>query len=93
MKTGTRWSSTTCTTEVMVVKGADVVLECGGAPMAEGPGAGGGAAGGDGTKLGKRYTDEASGLLVLCVKPGSGELSVGGVPLVEVATKQLPSSD
>jgi len=92
MKTGTRWSSATCATEVVVVKGADVVLECGDAPMIEGAGAGGDAVG-EGTRLGKRYTDEASGLLVLCVKPGAGSLCVAGVPLVEVAAKQLPSSD
>jgi hypothetical protein len=93
MKTGSRWSSATCTTEVVVVKGAEVTLECGGAAMVEGAGAGGATAGGEGTRLGKRYTDEASGLLVLCVKPGTGTLSVDGAPLVEVATKQLPSSD
>jgi hypothetical protein len=93
MKTGSRWSSATCTAEVVVVKGADVTLECGGDAMVEGAGTAGATAQGDGTRLGKRYTDEASGLLVLCVKPGSGSLSVGGVPLVEVAAKQLPSSD
>ena len=97
MKTGTRLVSTVCDTEVMVVRGADVALSCGGAPMAE-QGAersGGGLAEGldTGTELGKRYTHEASGLQVLCVKPGAGTLSVDGVPLQQLASKQLPSSD
>ena len=93
MKTGSRWSSTTATTEVVVVKAADGVLACAGEPMIEGAGAGDGTAAGTGVQLGKRYADDASGLLVLCVKAGPGPLSIDGVDLVEVATKQLPSSD
>ncbi len=97
MKTGTRLASAVCDTEVMVVRGADVELACGGAPMGE-PGAdkdpgalSDGLSGG--TTLGKRYTHEESGLQVLCVKPGAGTLTVGGVPMEQVASKQLPSSD
>ena len=97
MKTGTRLVSTVCDTEVMVVRGADVALSCGGAPMGEQGAersAGGVANGLDGgTELGKRYTHEASGLQVLCIRPGAGTLSVGDVPLAQVASKQLPSSD
>ncbi|MGC9667615.1 hypothetical protein ACNTMW_13790 [Planosporangium sp. 12N6] len=97
MKTGTRLVSVVCTTEVMVIKGADVVLECGGSPMVEAgadrsgdataPGLGGG------TELGKRYTHAESGLQVLCVKPGVGTLTVGGARLEQLVHKQLPSSD
>ena len=97
MKTGTRLASAVCDTEVMVVRGADVDLACGGAPMVEAGGLrpGGGPAEGldGGTELGKRYVHEASGLQLLCVKPGAGTLSVDGVALEQMAAKQLPSSD
>lgn len=96
MKTGTRALSTACDTEVMVIRGAEVELSCGGQPMvtqrdtevgAPMPGLDGG------TLLGKRYVHEASGLQVLCVKPGIGTLSVGDEVLTQLAAKQLPSSD
>jgi len=96
MKTGTRALSAVCDTQVMVIRGADVELSCGGQPMVTkrdsevgtpAPGLDGG------TLLGKRYTDAASGLQVLCVKAGVGTLSVDGQPLAELAAKQLPSSD
>ena len=97
MKTGTRLVSTVCDTEVMVVRGADVELACGGAPMGEQGAERSGrepAEGFDaGTELGKRYTHVPSGLQVLCVKPGPGTLSVAGAPLEQLASKQLPSSD
>lgn len=96
MKTGTRVASVVCATEVMVVRGADVTLECGGQPMVAAPAekSGAPATGLDaGTTLGKRYEHAASGLQVLCVKPGDGSLSVAGEPLRLVESKQLPSSD
>jgi hypothetical protein len=80
----------------MVIKGADVALACGGAPMVtERDGTAGSPAAGldGGTLLGKRYVHEGSGLQVLCVKPGAGTLSVGDEALVELSAKQLPSSD
>ncbi|MFD0228157.1 hypothetical protein ACWGPD_20465 [Streptomyces hirsutus] len=96
MKTGTRVVSAVCETEVVVIKGADVVLECGGVAMVATRDGGRGepATGHDrGTLLGKRYTQESSGLQVLCVKPGAGSLSVDGEALTELAAKKLPSSD
>ena len=97
MKTGTRMYSQVCDAEVMVIKGVDVELACGGAPMVDardGSVAGGVAPGHDaGTLLGKRYQDETSGLQVLCVKPGAGSLSIDGRILPEMVAKQLPSSD
>jgi hypothetical protein len=96
MKTGTRALSAVCDTEVMVVRGADVVLSCGGEPMVavRGDSPGQVAAGHDGgSLLGKRYTHEPSGLQVLCIKPGTGSLAVGDEHLVELAAKKLPSSD
>ena len=46
-----------------------------------------------GTKIGKRYSNEDVGVDVMCVKAGSGSLTVGGLPLSELASKHLPSSD
>jgi hypothetical protein len=96
MKTGTRALSVVCDTEVMVIRGADVELSCGGAPMVttrDVP-AGSPAPGLDGgSLLGKRYEHAPTGLQVLCVKPGAGTLCVGDEPLTQVAAKQLPSSD
>jgi hypothetical protein len=51
------------------------------------------AANGPGLLLGKRYTDEVSGIELLCVKPGPGDLSADGRPLTVKATAQLPASD
>lgn len=96
MKTGSKLLSSVCTTEVIVVKGADVEVACGGVPMVDTrSGELGAVAGGfdGGTVLGKRYAHEVSGLQVLCVKPGAGRLSVNGEVLPELATKKLPSSD
>lgn len=97
MKTGTRLASAVCDTEVMVVRGAEVELACGGAPMVEVGGLrpGGGPAEGlaGGTNLGKRYAHEDTGLQVLCIKAGAGTLTVAGAPLELMASKQLPSSD
>jgi len=96
MKPGTKLKSAVCDTEVMVILGADVAIECGGAPMAlERP-----ATGGEpdpsfaaGSLMGKRYVDEAGTVELLCVKPGKGSLSIGGVALRTKDAKALPSSD
>ena len=98
MKPGTRLRSQVCSTEVIVVRPADVALECGGAPMAElgvespesmsiDP------AHTNGTVLGKRYGLDDGGLEVLVTKPGEGSLSVAGRELVVLQAKTLPSSD
>ena len=98
LKPGTKVRSAVCSTEVVVVKApsAAVDLECGGAPMvpatAEAPAAVDPARA-EGTLLGKRYADEASGLELLCTKGGEGSLSVGGVILPLKDAKPLPSSD
>lgn len=96
MKPGTRLKSAVCDTEVMVIKGSDVVIECGGAPMAEDKPAQGGQpdpAFAGGTLMGKRYVDEADTVELLCVKPGAGSLAISGVPLATKGAKPLPSSD
>lgn len=97
---GSRWRSAVCDTEVVVVRGAgdDVDLRCGGqpmVPMGEEPPVGLALepAFADGTALGKRYTDGAGDLELLCTKPGAGSLSLGDEPLVLKEAKPLPSSD
>ena len=47
----------------------------------------------EGTLLGKRYVHEASGLELLCTKPGEGSLAVDGAALPLKEAKPLPSSD
>jgi hypothetical protein len=96
MKPGTKLKSTVCDTEVMVIRGTAVVVECGGAPMVEArpPDRGTITTGfAQGTLIGKRYVDAAGTVELLCVKPGQGSLSIGGVPLQLKDAKPLPASD
>jgi hypothetical protein len=96
MKPGTKLKSTVCDTEVMVIRGSGVVVECGGAPMAEDrPAERGTLKAGftHGTQIGKRYVDAAGTLELLCVKHGQGSLSIGAVPLQLKDAKPLPASD
>lgn len=98
-KPGVRLRSAVCDTEVVVIAapGEDVALSCGGAPLLqEDDDAPEGAtldATGEGTQLGKRYTDESGALELLCVKPGEGSLAANGVALALKGAKPLPSSD
>jgi hypothetical protein len=96
MKPGTKLKSAVCDTEVMVVRAADAVVECGGLPMTEekpaerkpvNP------AFADGTKIGKRYVDAAGTIELLCVKAGQGSLSIAGQALKVKDAKPLPASD
>ena len=87
-----------CATEVIIVKGdGDIDLTCGGAPMA--PAGTAEVAGSpaadaaDGTLLGKRYSDEARTVEILCTKAGDGSLAVDGTPLAIAQAKTLPASD
>ena len=99
LKPGTRLRSQVCETEVVVVKAAaDGDLTCGGAPVipkdAEAdPGLTLDPARAEGTLLGKRYTDEAANVEILCVKAGAGSLALDGQGLAVKAAKALPSSD
>lgn len=96
MKPGTKLKSAVCDTEVMVIKGTDAAVECGGAPMdAEKPAEGGtlNPDFAEGTQMGKRYVDADGTVELLCVKPGKGSLSIGGVALTTKEAKTLPSSD
>jgi hypothetical protein len=96
MKPGTKLKSIVCDTEVMVIRAGAAVVECGGSPMAEerpAERANVSPAFAAGTKIGKRYVDAAGTVELLCVKPGQGSLSLGGVALVLKEAKPLPSSD
>jgi hypothetical protein len=99
LKVGQRLVSLTDATAVIVISAslADVSLTCGGIEMVEpdstaerrpildGENEGG--------RLGKRYTDEAGEIEILCTKAGEGTLRVNGQPLVVKVAKALPSSD
>ena len=99
VRPGMRLRSAVCDTEIVVVRAAEgaVDLRCGGHPMfplpGDAPANGLAIAETSGTVLGKRYAHEASGLEVLCTKPGEGGLTVGGEPVPAKAAKPLPSSD
>jgi len=96
---GSRWRSTVCSTEVAVVRapGEARTLTCGGAEMvaidADAPRGPIDPAFADGTLIGKRYTDESSGIEVLCTKAGEGSLALDGERLLVKGAKPLPSSD
>jgi len=100
LKAGSRLKSVVCNSELMLIvaPSRDVTLTCGGAPVIE--------LGGDapadatidpeqkqGTLMGKRYTNEAGDIEILCTKPGEGGLAVDGVALEVKGAKPLPSSD
>ena len=99
LKVGAKLRSTTCTSEMIVVRapGADVDLRCGGHAVvlatdtdtknelsADASG---------GTQTGKRYADDELGLEILVTKAGQGSLSIGSTPLELKQAKALPSSD
>ena len=95
---GARYKSQVCTTEVIVVRPADITLYCGGHPMVDldagtdpalalDPDAAGG------TLVGKRYTDAEGVLEVLATKAGAGSLGSDSEALVVRDAKPLPSSD
>jgi hypothetical protein len=95
-KAGTKLKSAVCDTEVMVIRGSGLVVDCGGAPMvADRPAQRGtiDPAFAQGTLTGKRYVDAIGSLELLCVKPGKGSLSVNGIALQIKDAKPLPASD
>lgn len=96
MKPGTKLKSAVCSAEVMVIKGSNIVVECGGAPMSETTPEAPAEINTDfaeGTKVGKRYVDANGTVELLCVKAGKGSLSIDGNALQLKDSKPLPSSD
>jgi len=99
-KAGARLKSAVCNSELMMIvaPARDVTLTCGGAPVVElGSEPPSGASidpdQKQGTQMGKRYTNEAGDIEVLCTKPGEGGLAVDGEALAVKGAKPLPSSD
>jgi hypothetical protein len=99
VKPGTRFGSTTCETQVMVVKGgpARIDVRCGGAamvPVADAAVTSSPVAPFDqGTLIGKRYVNDDESLELLCTRAGDGSVSIGDNILVVRGTKPLPASD
>ena len=99
LKPGSRWTSSVCDTEVIVVKGppGEVELTCGGVTMVaagEEPAAGAlDDSASEGTLLGKRYVNDGDTMEVLCTKPGTGSLGADGASLQLKEAKPLPASD
>ena len=96
MKPGMKLKSQVCDAEFMVIRATEGALACGGAAMDEASAAEKGAvdpAFAAGSKIGKRYVDDAGTIELLCVKAGAGSLSLDGVILVQKDAKPLPSSD
>jgi len=79
-KAGERLKFETGTAEVVVTKGGDATIEYD-------------AAGAGQLQVGKRYTDEATGIEVLVTKAGAGCLTVGGAEMAQVQPKQTKSAD
>lgn len=91
---GQRLYSAVSTTEIIVVKAASVTLACAGEPMlAARPESVTSVVSDAAVQLGKRYSDEESGILVLCTKGGSGPLTADERVMNKLQTVALPSSD
>ncbi|MCU0309732.1 MAG: hypothetical protein MUE36_02160 [Acidimicrobiales bacterium] len=98
IKAGQRLACPTGSTEVVVVRppGTEVELTCAGEAVVDPASERTDTATSsddDQVLVGKRYTDEESGIEVLCSKPGPGPLAVDGRPLTIKGAKPLPSSD
>ncbi|MEO3787556.1 hypothetical protein ABGB12_29875 [Actinocorallia sp. B10E7] len=98
VKAGVRLRSQVGGTEVIVVRAPaeEITVSCCGVPMAggtepvsEAPAA----LTGEPVLLGKRYSDAAGRIELLCLKPGDGPLTVDGEVLSVQAAKLLPASD
>jgi hypothetical protein len=100
LKPGSRWKSAVCDAQLVVVRPPNAAgeLQCGGAPVlpiddASAPSGNVSADFAEGVMIGKRYTDEASGIEVLGAKAGKGSLAFNGVAMTVKGAKPLPASD
>ena len=100
LKPGSRWKSAVCDAQLVVVRPPSAVgeLQCGGVAVlpiddASAPSGDVSADFADGVLIGKRYTDEASGIEVLGAKAGKGSLAFNGVAMTVTGAKPLPASD
>jgi hypothetical protein len=95
LKPGMRLGATSSTCEVMIIRvpRTTEVLSCAGTEMRAGAQPDDHVVSDATVLLGKRYTDQHSGVEVLCVKPGGGPLRIGDRELIQSAAKPLPASD
>ncbi|MGX7680160.1 hypothetical protein ACSMXN_14810 [Jatrophihabitans sp. DSM 45814] len=97
LKVGSRLRAQNSSCEVIVVKGSDsdAVLLCAGVEMAltAAPEGTSQVTEGPSVELGKRYSDDESGIEILCTKSGLGPLSFEGRELGQKSAKPLPASD
>lgn len=100
LKPGSRWKSAVCDAQLVVVRPPNAAgeLQCGGAPVlpiddASAPSGNVSADFAEGVMIGKRYTDEGSGIEVLGAKAGKGSLAFNGVAMTVKGAKPLPASD
>jgi hypothetical protein len=98
VKSGERFRSQVCSTEVIVIRAAEVSLTCGGHPLIaleQSPDLALDIAPwlASGSTIGKRYTDVNQVLEILVTRSGQGTLADGTTPLVLKSSKPLPASD
>ena len=98
LRPGDQLASTACTTRVAVIRApaqGRPLIACGGEPMIPAPSARPPATSGSDavTLIGKRYTDTAETVELLCTSSGAGALSCDGAPMTVKAAKPLPASD
>lgn len=96
LRPGEQLASTVCTTRVAVIRvQGRPLIACGGEPMVPAASARPPAASRSDavTLIGKRYTDAAGTVELLCTSSGAGALSCDGAPMTVKAAKPLPASD
>ncbi|WP_166139761.1 hypothetical protein [Nocardioides ochotonae] len=94
LKPGLKLKAPGTSTEIIVIQAPvrDVTVTCGGVPMSpDGSGEAGDVAGE--VVIGKRYSDVAGTVELLCSAGGAGPLALDGEELAVKAAKALPSSD
>lgn len=94
LKPGLKLKVPGTTTEIIVIQApaGDVTLTCGGVPMSPDGAGDPGAVDGE-VLIGKRYSDGAGTVELLCSATGAGPLALDGETLAVKAAKALPSSD
>jgi hypothetical protein len=98
LRPGDLLASAVCATKVVVIRcpaESGPLIACGGAPMVPAASAPAPPPGGAEpvTLIGKRYTDAAGTVELLCTSSGTGVLSCDGAPMTLRAAKPLPASD
>lgn len=100
LKPGMKLMSGVCDGQFIVVRSPKdaIALTCGGAPLVQTEsertnGASPASGSATGSLIGKRYTDEALGVELLCTRGGKGSLACNGTALELKSAKPLPASD